>query len=153
MFAKCNDEQYQFCMALADATEKCTEPGELPENLPEYFETQGLRNLNSIQGNLVKLLEHSLARSQYNDMNTFNVTTSLITANGHVGYLPDDQWIKELWRWQAISLAGLQILLSDYAIGPAARSSNVAVYESLLEEEGGRQLCSKQKMRKPGGFV
>jgi hypothetical protein len=87
-------------------------------------------------------------------MDSLNASSSLMTQDGHIETLPDDQWVRELWRWQAISLAGLQIYISDYDIGPAVRNPTAAaLYERPPREEGGRKLCSMQKMRKAGGFV
>lgn len=136
-------------------TENCTPLDYVHENIEEYVRKNGFTNVNKIQVYLLKLLQHSLIGAMvprtWGLSDTFPNALSVGNLGGKV---PNDQWIKELWHWYAVNLSGLQIFLSDYAVGPAAReSSTVALYERPPPDDAGRRLCSMQKMRKPGEFV
>lgn len=73
--------------------------------------------------------------------------------DGEVISLPNDQWQREVVRWEAIAWAGLQALLTDFAIGPKHRDPNADSYVKQASTPGEKQLCQSQKMQKSGGFV
>jgi hypothetical protein len=66
--------------------------------------------------------------------------------------LPDDQWVKELTRWQREILASLQVTVADYAIGPENRDL-LAGHHLPPYTDAEKQLCGLQKMRKSGDVV
>lgn len=83
----------------------------------------------------------------------YSAQDELSTFDGVIAALPTDQWIHELQSWESIVWATHQVILADYAIGPAVRDP---LSESIVlppTNSGGKQLCGMQKMRKPGGFV
>lgn len=67
--------------------------------------------------------------------------------------IPNDQWITEVEGWESYSWSSLQILMTDYAIGPKARDPQGQGYEMAPQTDGDRQLCGAQRMKKNGGFV
>ncbi|KAF2871857.1 hypothetical protein BDV95DRAFT_594151 [Massariosphaeria phaeospora] len=67
--------------------------------------------------------------------------------------IPDDQWIKETQRWEAIVWATHQIMVTDVAIGPAVRDPLSQQFVLPPTNEQHQNLCRMQKMRKQGGFV
>lgn len=66
--------------------------------------------------------------------------------------LPDDQWLRELTRWQKQTLASLQVAMVDYSIGPGSRDTAFPVYLRPASDVE-KQLCGMQKMRKNGNVV
>ena len=106
---------------------------------------------NGMQRTILRLL----ATSSY----VFNMATvptdllagSLDNPNKEEG-LPDDQWIRELTRWQRQILASLQVAFLDYAIGPENRDRAADVHVRP-ENEFEKKLCRLQKMRKSGDVV
>lgn len=66
--------------------------------------------------------------------------------------LPQDQWLRELSRWQKQVLASLQVAVRDYSTGPTQRDTGYGYFyaPSTKAEE---QLCGMQKVRKNGDVV
>lgn len=66
--------------------------------------------------------------------------------------LPDDQWLRELARWQKQVLASLQVTMIDYSIGPGVRD---AAFPGKIRPgtDAEKKLCTMQKMRKSGNVV
>ena len=86
----------------------------------------------------------------------FRVKTNSLMDTEHVfiiAALPDGQWITELASWQANTLAALQIMVPDYALGPQGRvgGDDLATVKPSTDAE--KKLCGMQKMRKSGDFV
>jgi hypothetical protein len=79
----------------------------------------------------------------------FNATGALWPSPG----LPADQWIVESLFLEKYVFSMMQILFTDYAIGPEARSPIAKDSVTLAASEGEKALCSIQKMRKAGGFA
>lgn len=76
-----------------------------------------------------------------------------ITLADVIAMLPADQWVQEIIGWEAYLWAAYQILVSDYSIGVAARAPDAASFVRKDMTRGEKQLCTKQKMKNPGGFV
>ncbi|KAF2682061.1 hypothetical protein K458DRAFT_342341, partial [Lentithecium fluviatile CBS 122367] len=72
---------------------------------------------------------------------------------GDIASLPDNQWEKEVTRWEAIAWSGLHHMIADYAIGPKHRDPNADSYVVPPTTPGQKQLCQSQRMQKNGGFV
>ena len=90
---------------------------------------------------------------EFGHVRNLNVTN---IANIHeiIGHLPEDQWKREAKLLMANSLANVQTIMSDFAIGPAVRDGSSAnSYEMPPDTESERELCAMQKMRKSGGFA
>ncbi|KAL1657356.1 hypothetical protein SLS61_000402 [Didymella pomorum] len=123
--------------------------GNLP--LPANIDFGMFSGANGMQRTILRLL----ATSSY----VFNMATvptdllagSLENPNREEG-LPDDQWIRELTRWQRQILASLQVAFIDYAIGPEHRDT-AAGSHIAPENEFEKRLCKMQKMRKSGDVV
>jgi hypothetical protein len=77
----------------------------------------------------------------------------MLRATGIAQSLPDDQWLQELVAWESHVWAGLQMAVSDYAIGIAARDAAAASFVRNDTDAGEKQLCQSQRMRMAGGFV
>jgi hypothetical protein len=67
--------------------------------------------------------------------------------------LPDDQWTKELKRWESSAWATLQIGIPYFATGPLQGGSWAKGNYTMSKTDGEKTLCGMQKMRKSGGFV
>lgn len=113
--------------------------------------TETFPKANKLQLSILKLLRqttefHAGAFERYE-------AQQLATMAGTITSLPDNHWITELKMWESIAWAGIQISITDYAIGPTIRDSlaeDIFLPPSTNEE---KKLCTMQKMRKPGGFV
>jgi len=68
------------------------------------------------------------------------------------GELPSDQWIKEIVFAESFAYAGLQHMVSEYAVGAKSRDPR-ADYVVPPTTAGEKALCRAMKMRKPGGFA
>jgi hypothetical protein len=66
--------------------------------------------------------------------------------------IPDTQWITEIVNWESFIMAGFQIAISDYAIGPQLRTPE-DLNMTKPTYPGQLELCNAQRMRKSGGFV
>ncbi|KAH6638205.1 hypothetical protein C7974DRAFT_156147 [Boeremia exigua] len=151
-------EQYQFCYKLPTGEDECTELGELPLSVwignlppPPDIDFSPFPNANEMQKTIIRLI----ASSSYG----FNVATvaqdllagSLENPDIDRG-LPDDQWLRELTRWQKQILAALQVAMIDYAIGPGSRDTAFPVYLRPTSDSE-KKLCQMQKMKKSGSVV
>lgn len=67
--------------------------------------------------------------------------------------LPNDQWKREVLGWEREVWASLQILISNYAIGPSVIASLTNDQWVRPQTEGEKALCGAQKMKKSGEFV
>jgi hypothetical protein len=143
-------QQYQYCVARANAPDFCTDLNALPGRIQEYFagaseaQIAALRLL--VTSNL--LFDASDAFEQHG-----TEASRLLGAANFMAALPDDQWIREVVASEKFVWASMQTLVSDYAIGHAVRDP--LVIESLKKNitKGERQLCGAQRMRKSGGFM
>lgn len=106
---------------------------------------------NGIQRTILRLLATSSYAFNMATVPTDLLTGSLENPDKEEG-LPDDQWIRELTRWQRQILASLQVAFLDYAIGPENRDTAAGVHIAPGNEFE-KQLCSMQKMRKSGDVV
>jgi hypothetical protein len=72
---------------------------------------------------------------------------------GTVVLLPDDHWVAEITYWEQVVWASLQAMVTDYAMDYGVQEPGIAeaVWKNLTFGE--KQLCSAQRMVKPGGFV
>ncbi|KAF2733975.1 hypothetical protein EJ04DRAFT_577282 [Polyplosphaeria fusca] len=142
--------QYEFCFAQKGRSDFCSSPGGVPLQIsPADF--QGASE------NQIAVLD-ALRRFAYlNDItNTFEIGEVLAgrTATDAVlGPLPDDQYLKELLFAESFAYAGLQFMLSDYAIGPKRHDESADDYTSPPTTLGQKNLCRAVKMRKSGGFA
>lgn len=55
--------------------------------------------------------------------------------------------------WESAAWSALQILVSDYAVGPVNRDSLADQYTDAPATDGYKALCRSQRMRKAGGFA
>lgn len=74
-------------------------------------------------------------------------------SKGMVTALPDNQWEKEVFAWETYVWAGLQILLSDYAVGPKSRDPAAGNYTDSPSTAAEKQMCGAIVMKKSGGFA
>ncbi|KAF2004127.1 hypothetical protein P154DRAFT_485871 [Amniculicola lignicola CBS 123094] len=140
-------QQYQYCVAQENGKPFCTALSSLPPNpTPENFPAA-----NDIQLAALQLLVTSGAMYDQGTSGTFDALTQ--NWMGEIASLPNNQWEKEVIRWETIAWAGLQALIADYAIGPKHRDQDADGYVKPVTTKGEKQLCRAQKMRKSGGFV
>jgi hypothetical protein len=112
--------------------------------LPEATEVQ--RAIIGLVGYYMMLLDIS-------QPGRYKSQEELSSSQGVISTLPSDQWIQELQSWESIVWAAHQVILADYAVGPAMRDP---LSESIVlppKKSIEKKLCGMQKMRKPGGFV
>jgi hypothetical protein len=72
---------------------------------------------------------------------------------GVVPAISNEQWINELHRYESIVFAGIQYVISDYAVGPKSKDPQADSYTRLPMTAGEKQLCGMQKMTRSGGFA
>ncbi|KAJ4363717.1 hypothetical protein N0V95_001032 [Ascochyta clinopodiicola] len=156
-FMGCQD-QYQFCYARPGKEDYCTDLNELPLSvylgnlpLPANIDFSMFPGANGIQRTILRLL----ATSSY-VFNMATVPTDLLAGSlenpSRDEGLPDDQWVRELTRWEKQILASLQVAFLDYAIGPENRDTAAGVHITPGNEFE-KQLCGMQKMLKSGDVV
>ncbi|KAF2733745.1 hypothetical protein EJ04DRAFT_605111 [Polyplosphaeria fusca] len=110
------------------------------------------------QANDVQLFQLSILR---NAANIFNIAVPKRyvaqaeneNSEGILKNMEDDQWIREIQGWYAISWAAHQTIISDYSIGPTVRDPLSSSFVLPPPNDAAKALCKTQKMRKPGGFV
>jgi hypothetical protein len=71
---------------------------------------------------------------------------------GSLAQLSDDHWTKEVTDWESISWTGIQLWLSDYAVGSNMRNPLTANSVNVPKTAAEKQLCRAMKMKKSGGF-
>jgi hypothetical protein len=110
-------------------------------------------NATELQYTLLSTIASNVYWSGYDELTKLGIET--LSPNGYKGTpIPNVQWISEMKRWMSFSLATLQTRISEVAVGPSARHPATADdYDMPPKTHGARQLCARQKMRKPGGFV
>ncbi|KAF2277918.1 uncharacterized protein EI97DRAFT_415680 [Westerdykella ornata] len=136
--------QYQFCVSNTSCTNLTgTLRGEAIDSFPGASITQKT---------VLSLLQHINVVALLIATKRFEANR-LMNSDNEIPALPDDQWIKELQGWEAFVWASHQIIITDYAVGPGVRSPPTHKYVVPPSDDGEVKLCSKQKMRKPGGFV
>jgi hypothetical protein len=123
--------------------------GNLPP--PPDIDFSAFARANEMQKTILRLI----ATSAY-EFNLPNVASDLLAGsleNPDIDRgLPDDQWIRELTRWQRQVLASLQVAMIDYSIGPGVRDTAYPLYIRPITDSE-KQLCKMQKMRKSGNVV
>lgn len=137
--------QHQYCLHK----KQCTElgPARMPSDLYKL-----LPEANAVQKAILAVL------AQTRDYRAIYSSDNYEAEESRGGWpyivsLPDDQWIKELKRWESSVWATFQIGLSYYATGPQISGSPSKENYTIPKTEGEKKLCGMQKMRKSGGFV
>lgn len=153
-----NTAQYQFCFAQTGKEDYCTGLNELPLSvylgnlpLPANIDFSMFPGANGVQRTILRLLATSSWVFNMATVPTDLLAGSLENPDREQG-LPDDQWIRELTRWQHQILASLQVAFIDYAIGPEHRDTAAGDHIGP-ENEFEKRLCKMQKMRKSGDVV
>jgi hypothetical protein len=109
---------------------------------------------SSIQLAILRLLQVSTYIVDTSSVINLGIKANdMLRATGIAQSLPDDQWLQELVAWESHVWAGLQMAVSDYAIGIAARDAAAASFVRNDTDAGEKQLCQSQRMRMAGGFV
>lgn len=108
---------------------------------------------NEVQHEVINLLNKT-SRFFGTQMVASLNASSLAGPSGQISELPNDQWRTEFRFMVALTLAKLQIVLTDYAVGPQTRDlANDYKTGFPPLSDAGKKLCQKVKMRKAGGFV
>lgn len=141
-------EQYQFCLGSDINNETCTELS--GRNFDAT--TANFPKANSLQLAIISLLSTAATFSTVMP-EPYRIESEGTSSAGMVNEVPDDQWIKEVEGWNAISWAGHQIVLAEYAVGQSVRDPTAPDYTRPPNSAGEKSLCRMQKMRKAGGFV
>jgi hypothetical protein len=136
------------CFARVDAPDYCTGLTGLPRDLgighfPEATPIQKVSLQLLVVGSL--LFDASDASG--------TLQAGRLLQDGYIDRLSDDQWVQEVVGWEKFVWASLQSVVSDYAIGFAAREPSVEKYIKTDLTLGERQLCQSQRLRKSGGFM
>lgn len=141
-------EQYQFCLGSDINNETCTELS------GRIFDANAVNfpKANSLQLAIISLLSTAATFSTVMP-EPYKIETKATSSAGMVNKLADDQWVREVEGWNAISWAGHQIVLAEYAVGQSVRDPTAPDYTRPPTSAGEKSLCGMQKMRKAGGFV
>ena len=146
----CN--QYTFCIARNKLEDSCTPPSGLPllrELTPQYFSGANENQLALLRILWTVLWINDITSSISNGF----LKASSLTINRMGGDLSTDQWIQELVFAESFAMAGVQLMLTDYAVGPEFRSKEAANYTVAPSTGAEHALCRALKMRKAGGFA
>lgn len=119
--------------------------------LPEFPTKESFPQASDVQLAVLQLLITSGAMVDQQTSKTFDATGE--NWDGEVISLPNNQWQREVIRWEAIAWAGLHHMLTDFSIGPKHRDPNADSYVIPATSPGEKQLCQSQRMQKSGGFV
>ena len=151
-------EQYQFCYKLPSGKDDCTELGELPLSVflgnlppPPNIDFSWFPNATEMQKTIIRLISSSAYEFNIANVALDLLAESLENPDIERG-LPDDQWLRELTRWQKQILASLQVTMIDYSIGPGSRDTAYPAYVRPTTDAE-KALCGMQKMRKSGNVV
>ncbi|KAF2651759.1 hypothetical protein K491DRAFT_681917 [Lophiostoma macrostomum CBS 122681] len=142
---------YQFCLAQESGPDFCTSL----DALPSTVSNADFPGASDLQIAAIQLLVSSaLPYDSASAADTvFEAGDIAAQSAGRLQPLPDDQWIREIVGWERYFWASVQTVVSDYAIGYGALVPSIQSYVRTNLTAGERQLCSMQRMVKPGGFV
>lgn len=153
-----NRNKYQFCYKLPSGKDECTELGELPLSVflgnlppPPNIDFSAFPNANGIQKTILRLITSSAYAFNVGTVAQDLMAQSLENPDDVRG-LPNDQWLRELSRWQKQVLASLQVAVIDYSLGPSLRDTAYPVH-FRPDGDSDKRLCGMQKMRKSGNVV
>ncbi|KAF2626873.1 hypothetical protein BU25DRAFT_491794 [Macroventuria anomochaeta] len=150
-------EQYRFCYKPPSGKDECTELGELPLSVflgnlpPPNIDFSAFPNANEMQKAIFRLITSSAYEFNIANVALDLLAESLEKPDIERG-LPDDQWLRELTRWQKQILASLQVAMINYSIGPGSRDTAYPAYVRPTTDAE-KQLCTMQKMRKSDNVV
>jgi len=139
--------KYQYCIKKDVCTELDGRLSGTPANISNTFPGATESQLAMLQ-----LLSTAAEITSISTPDWYSVSQS-VSQVGLVMALPSDQWIRELQNWEAIVWSSHQVTFVDHAIGPAMRETLAGSIVLPAREGPEKDLCQKQKMRKPGGFV
>ncbi|KAF2645509.1 hypothetical protein P280DRAFT_531672 [Massarina eburnea CBS 473.64] len=132
--------EQDFCTSLSGL------PGKSTNFTPEASETQAL---------ILQLIRDAAeaVSISYGASSALPLVASDSLYQGISDQLLDGQWKKEVVAWESLAWTGIQIWLSNYAVGlfvhdPELENSTIA--PSTNAEKG---LCGAMKMKKAGGFA
>ncbi|KAH7372353.1 hypothetical protein BKA66DRAFT_423129 [Pyrenochaeta sp. MPI-SDFR-AT-0127] len=108
---------------------------------------------NEIQRALLQLIVFSSYLYDFAHTDTCQASSLIKRADARIESLPDDQWKQEVVGWEKETWAALQILVSQYAIGPKVSDPLADNYWIHPETRAEKTLCGAQKMTKSGDFV
>jgi hypothetical protein len=139
--------EQQVCVTQEKNERYCTALGGLPaiptkENMPQA---------NDVQLAALQLLITSTVLFGQSEFQSFAASDFLW--NGLIARLPDNQWEKEVTRWEIMTWAAMHHVIVDYATGPKNRDPRADDYVIPATEPGQKKLCQSLKVRKNGGFV
>jgi hypothetical protein len=150
--------QYQFCYKLSSGKDECTTLGELPLSVflgnlppPPDIDFSAFPNANAMQKTILRLISSSAYAFNIGNVALDLLAESLENPDFERG-LPDDQWLRELTRWQKQVLSSLQVAMIDYSMGPGTRDTAYPMYLRPASDTE-KQMCGMQKMRKSGNVV
>ncbi|KAF2638963.1 hypothetical protein P280DRAFT_67807 [Massarina eburnea CBS 473.64] len=143
-------QQYQFCHSREHQNEFCTplsgsESEVTATNFPDASPVQF--SVLQALGSATQFIRITLGP----EMGMLLASKSIM--NGVSEALPDDQWIRELVGWEAITWTAYQMLISSSVIGPKVFDEFADEYREVPNSVGDQKLCQSLKMRKSGGFA
>ena len=140
-------KQYQFCLAQRSGKDLCTPLLGIPANVTSTaFPTASPIQLAALDLLVALQQRFTIAWSPTLGLNVSDYIMPIPS-------LPPDQWIFETTNWVSSILASLQIMFTDYAIGPEVRDPGSKEFVRLAETREEKALCGAQKMRKGGGYA
>lgn len=142
--------QYQFCIARRAKYELCTALDRLPSNISKEI----WPDASDIQLVILQLMRDASLEMHVSTGAMYDYTQAgEQLQTGPLPYVPNDQWKTEVIGWEALAWAGIQVRLSDYALGPQVRDPNNDIFTEWPVTPAEKHMCGSMKMRKAGGFV
>ncbi|KAF2709058.1 hypothetical protein K504DRAFT_408484 [Pleomassaria siparia CBS 279.74] len=138
-------EQSQYCVSHSRIEQVCTELG----NSETVLSSKDLTGARPIQLAALELLK-DMPRLEYATTRRLNISAAVLPIPSAI---PSTQWINEAESWTSYVLSMSQLVFSDYAMGPAARTPSIRDQVQPPRTDGEKALCNAQKLRKSGGFA
>ena len=139
--------QYQLCLEHEDS---CTPLTGLPYPLQERsFPKASELQLEVLRLALVLLNVNDISNGP--KLGLYQANDLIVNTNTRE--LANDQWVNEITFWESLALAGMQIMLSDIAIGFNRIDPDADSYTDAPITASQKTLCKSMKMRKAGGFA
>jgi hypothetical protein len=141
--------KYQYCIGGTGGHKFCSSLNALPGRIQE----EDFPGANEKQIAALQLLVKSSLLFDTSDGVEYGLEVTKLLGNSYIHSLPDDQWIREIVRWERFIWASMQTTISDYAIGYVTREPSAKDFIIKNATEGEKQLCGVQRMRKSGDFM
>ena len=145
-----NNWQYQFCYALSNSSDHCTNLSGNPISAsPDIFP-----GANEVQTASLQLLLDANFLNDYLEATDVGLNASSYLQSMWIyNQIPDNQWAIEIVEWERYIWAQLQTFVSDYSVGYGIQWPELTPLLRRNMTNGEKRLCQVQRRMKSGGLV